>query len=558
MTGAGEVTAMTARASTDREIAAQRKVIRALKKDIFGIDKTWRSSYIREFNAGLLRYRRVCPRDEVLERAASSDIVYLGDYHPLDSSQQLALDILAELKARGAKVVLALEMLYEYQQETLDRWMKGKIGEEQFLESIDYRSEWGFSWESYRRFFEAARDPFVPIFGIDCEPRDSLRFIRGRDRMIARKIASIRNFFPGHTILVVIGESHTAPGHLPRQVRDLVGGRLRETIIVQNADEIYWNLLRKGRQDAEAVQVGAGRYCVFTASPMIKYQAYRRMIDQWTEGAECDIRTPTMEEMYENLLNFIVGGSGRLEVTMGEDWREPVESVMPEVNCGSTYKAISSRLRAMGMTQRGVLAASESLRRSGMVYIPLINDLEIERFDPFCAAREAARFVMFAMREEIGPGRKVRRTMEDRFYSFVFEEALCDFGARIVDPIVDCGRTADLFAAMRGSGPFGEPLPGMTRAETGRTVSLLRYHLAREKSGGKMVTEKMRGLFRIGIRKRLWVIRALGWYLGEALYRGFHAGSVSLDELRGLFRERFEREGSALPMYLEWVRRLEP
>jgi hypothetical protein len=376
--------------------------------------------------------------------------------------------------------------------------------------------------------------------------------------MIARKIASIRSFFPGHTILVVIGESHIASGHLPEDVRKLVGKGLKETTIVQNADEIYWKLLRRGRQDAEAVRVGAGRYCVFTSSPMIKYQSYRRVIDQWTEGAECDIHTPSMGEMFENILNFIAGGRGNLEVTVGEDWREPVETAVPEINCGSTYKSISARLRALGMSQKGVLAAAENLRRSGMSYIPIVNDLEIQRFDLVCAAREAARFILYAMRDEIGPERKIRRTMEDRFYAFVFEEALCTFGARLVNPVISCGGPGELFEAMKGNGAVSEALPGMTLAETRAAAALLRYHAARERSGGSMMTEKMKRIHRLGIRKRLWIIKALGWTLGDALYNGFHDGKVTLDELRGLFRERFEEEGGAVPLYLEWVGRLEP
>ncbi|MCK4550245.1 MAG: ChaN family lipoprotein, partial [Candidatus Krumholzibacteria bacterium] len=399
-------------------------------------------------------------------------------------------------------------------------WMKGVLNEEEFLKAIDYRSEWGFNWESYRRFFSAARKPFVPVFGIDYEPRDQLRFIRRRDRMIARKIASLRSFFPGHTILVVIGESHIASGHLPADVRKLIGGQLKETTIVQNADEIYWKLLRKGRQDAEAVQVSAGRYCVFTASPMIKYQSYRRVIDLWTEGADCDIHTPSMVEMGDNILNFIVGGRGFLEVTVGEDWREPVESVVPEVHYGSTYKSIAARLRALGMSQKGVLAAAENLRRSGMSYIPAVNSLQIQRFDLICAAREAARFILYAMRDEIGPERKIRRTMEDRFYAFVFEEALCTFGARLVNPVIKCGGPGELFDVMGGNGSVNAALHGMTLAETRKTAALLRYHIAREKSGGSMLTEKMKRIHRLGIRKRLWIIKALGWTLGEALYNG--------------------------------------
>ncbi len=549
---------MTDRLSIEKEIRAQRSVTRTLKKEIFGLDKTSKSSYIREFHSGLSTYRKICSKEEVLERAAGSDIVYFGDYHPLDASQELALDLLGELKARGTKVVLALEMLYEYQQETLDRWMKGSLDEKKFLEAIDYGSEWGFSWESYRRFFDSAKKPFVPVFGIDYEPRDQLRFIRRRDRMIARKIASLRNFFPGHTILVVIGESHIAPGHLPEDVRKLVGGRLKETTIVQNADEIYWKLLRKGRQDAEAVQVGAGRYCVFTASPMIKYQSYRRVIDLWTEGADCDIHTPTMGEMFDNILNFIAGGRGCLEVTAGEDWCEPVESVVPEIHCGSTYKSISARLRALGMSQKGVLAAAENLRRSGMCYIPAVNSLQVQRFDLVCAAREAARFILYAMRDEIGPERRIRRTMEDRFYAFVFEEALCTFGARLVNPVIKCGGPGELFGLMRENGSVTGPLPGMTLAETRETAGMLRYHAAREKTGASMSTGKMKRIHRLGIRKRLWIIKALGWTLGDSLYTGFHDGKVSLEELKGLFRERFEEDGVAVPLYLEWVGRLGP
>ncbi len=544
--------------SVEKEIRAQKAVISGLKREIFGIDKTFKSSYIREFNSEMAGSTDACLKEEILERAARSDIVYFGDYHPLAASQDLALDLLSELKARGARVVLALEMLYEYQQETLDRWMKGSIDEQKFLDAINYRSEWGFSWESYRRFFEAAKDPFVPIFGIDYEPRDQLRFIRSRDRMIARKISSIMSFFPGHTILVVIGESHTATGHLPAQVREMAGSPLTETTVVQNVDEIYWDLLRAGIQETEAVRIGEGRYCVFTASPMIKYQSYRRMIDLWTEGAECDVHTPSMVEMYDNIVNFIAGGRRRIEITIEDDWREPIESMAPEIHCGSTYRSISAHLRSLGMSQRGVLAAQENLRRSGMCYIPAVNTIVIQHFDLACAAREAARYVLYAMRDEIGESGRIRRTMEDRFYAFVFEEALCTLGARLVNPVIPCGGPGELFAAMGENGRVSARLPGMTLAETRETAALLRYHIARERARGSMSTPRMKRIFRLGIRKRLWIIKALGWTLGDALYNGFHEGKVSIEELRSLFRERFDGERSTSGLYLEWVRRVGP
>ena len=173
------------------EIDEQRRLIQRMKREIFGIDKTTRSSYIKDFLSEFSTYQRVCTTGEVLERAALSDIVFFGDYHPLEESQEWLMRLMTELAASDRRVVLAIEMLYVQQQEQLDRWMKGMLSEEEFLEQIDYRTEWGFDWESFRRIFEMAKDPFIPIFGIVTEPRDHLKYMRQRDRMIASRIKNI-------------------------------------------------------------------------------------------------------------------------------------------------------------------------------------------------------------------------------------------------------------------------------------------------------------------------------------------------------------------------------
>lgn len=251
----------------EEEIRAGRRAVARLKREIFGVDKTHRSRYIREFNAEFREFRSITAVDDVIAEASRRDLVYFGDYHPLDASQEFALRLMRDLSARGRKVVLALEMLYVYQQDSLDRWMKGNIGEEEFLRRIEYRTEWGFDWNSYRRFFALAKDPFIPIFGIDSERRDNLRYIRRRDRLAARRIGTIRNFFPEHLILVVVGESHLASNHLPARVRAELGGRASDLVIVQNIDELYWRLLTRGSERAEAVKIDDDRYCVFTAAP---------------------------------------------------------------------------------------------------------------------------------------------------------------------------------------------------------------------------------------------------------------------------------------------------
>ncbi len=551
---------MIALREVKKEIAAQKRVVSRLKREIFGADKTVRSRYIRDFNREFASYQRVCAVEEIVDAALSSDIVYFGDYHPLKDSQDSLLLLLEALKAKGAKVVLALEMLYEYQQETLDRWMQGTVNEETFLESIDYNSEWGFNWQSYRRIFQFAKDPFVPIFGIDSGPRDDLRFIRARDRMMARRIESIRNFFPGHIILVMIGESHLASNHLPAQVKRLCGAGTKDLVVVHNIDEIYWKLLLAGMEEAEAVEAGGGRYCLMTTSPIIKYQSYRDIFDQWTEGVECDILTPSLEEMAENILIFLLGRPEKLQVTVQGDWKEDVSSIFPEVHCRKTYNSFSSMLRSMKIKQSSILAAMESLQTSKIVYMPSINASLLMKFTPEAAAREAARFVVYAMRDEVGIRNRVRRGLEDRFYAFVFEEALSVLGAKIIIPKLDPVKSDPLLGCIDARGRVRKPLKGVSLAQTREIADHLRYHFRREResSDGLRATKGLRDIWNLGIRKRLHIVRTLGTTLGEAIYKGYHEGAITRQELLGLFRERFDAKGEASDIYVRWVKRCSP
>jgi hypothetical protein len=544
----------------DKEIDAQKGFVQRMKREIFGIDKSVKSSYIKSFNTEFGSFRETCSVEDVLSRSAESDIVYFGDYHPLRESQDWLLRLMMELTARGRKLVLALEMLYIRQQELLDRWMKGTIPEQEFLESIDYKSEWGFDWGSYRRIFELVRDPFIPIFGIDTEPRDHLKYIRRRDRMMARRISNIRRFFPGHLILVMIGESHLASKHLPGEIRKIWKSGLAETIIVQNMDGIYWNLLREGREHVEAVEVDEGKFCIFNTSPMVKYQSYRDVIDIWVEGEGADRYVSILGEMVDYIAAFLVGDPARVKVSVGDGDLESLEGVFPEVHCRQTYKAFGSLLRSKRISQLGVVAATESLRRYGVSYVPAINSVLVLDFTSSSAAREAARFVFFALRGRIGERGRGKLTVEDRFYRFVIEEALVYTGAKIVDSTLDCMKTDPLLGVIDSRGVVKGPAAGMTLRETRSVVKLLKYHMRRERTKGKLdrSTATLEKIHRLNLKKRLLIIRALGHTLGEAIYESHYRGDVSTADILELFRERIEEPGEAKRIYSAWTAKTNP
>jgi hypothetical protein len=544
----------------DKEISVQRGIIRRLKREIFGIDKSGKSIYIKQFHSEYARYREVCTAEDVLARAAESDIVYFGDYHPLGASQEWVLHLMKELSGRGRTIVLAVEMLYVQQQEQLDRWMKGTKPEEEFLAEIDYKSEWGFDWQSYRRIFELARDPFIPIFGIDTEPRDHLRYIRYRDKMIARRIKNIRKFFPGHLILVMIGESHLASKHLPAEIRSVCDEKISETIIVQNMDEIYWSLLREGKEHIEAVKVDEGKFCIFNASPMVKYQSYREIIDIWVEGEEADRFVPVLEEMVNYILAFLIGSGKRVKVTVNGNEFENIDDVFPEVHCRQTYKSFAALLRAKKVSQLGTVVATESLRRYGMSYLPALNALLVLRFSPPSAAMEAARFVLFAIRGAINQRKRDTHEAAERFYRFVLEEALVYTGAKVIDSTIDCMKSDPLLRVIDSRGVVRNPSAGLSLPETRSTVKMLKYHFERERSkpGVAKSTKKLEKIYRSSIRKRLLVIRALGHTLGEAIYDGHYSGLVSTEELLALYSEHASEPGGERERYAKWAKKTKP
>ncbi len=546
---------MSALKNIRQEIEAQKKIVSSLREEIFGIDKTESSEYIRRFTTEFSRYRRACSVDDVLGSALKSDIIYFGDYHPLKASQEWAVFLLKRLLAGGAKVVLALEMLYEYQQESLDRWMKGSYEEEEFLRIIDYESEWGFDWENFRPLFMDMKEPLVPVFGIDYEPRDHLKFIGRRDRMIAGKIASIRRFFPGHKILVVIGESHLAGSHLPREVEQACGPGLRTTTIVQNIDRLYWKLMLRSMEDISAVSVGRGKFCIFNASPVIKYQSYRTMLDLWSEKSISESALSSLEEMVENILSLLTGGDGGFEVTGSDGVRQSIDDIFPEVYRRSTYSSFASLLRSRKVSEKGILATSANLRVRGLEYFPGLNIFLMVRFDQTCAAREAARFVLYAMRDEVCKTKRKERREDDRFYAYVFEEGLSWVGGLLVNPLITPLPDDDLQGCIDARGVVTRPIAGFSITETRRLAIYLKYHMKREKGVSLRSTKKLREIFSLDIRERLLIIRALGRVFGSTLYNAYHDGRISREELADLFRTDFCEPGSGSRLYLEYIKR---
>jgi len=134
--------------------ALKREAVRRIQNDIGEMGASLSRKYTQEFNREFQNFESVDDPAEILEQARQANLIWIGDYHALIQSQTYASEFLRELKAHKRDIAVAVEPVFARNQEILDCWMAGKISEQDFLERIHYREEWGCDWEGYKTIFD--------------------------------------------------------------------------------------------------------------------------------------------------------------------------------------------------------------------------------------------------------------------------------------------------------------------------------------------------------------------------------------------------------------------
>lgn len=554
------------RAATTGAVDFHRQAVERLKKELEGVDRNSRRKYIREYHGAYRTYRDLSSYDDLVLSCSRADLVYIGDYHALPASQQFAARLLGEIASRSGQTLLAMEMVFGRHQRVLDRFMAGEAAEEEFLARIRYRQEWGYSWEGFAEIFRVARERGIAVFGIDCEPRNGLRYIRRRDRYAAGRIVDLFDRHPGATVVVVIGESHLAPSHLPQQVDRLLqrhGHSKRSAIVLQNIEEIYWQLAGKGLEQTEVVSLGEDRFCVFNSSPLGKYEAYRQTIDRWkgdgVDGEQADL-TPTIYRMIDTLLRFL--GIDKFKTCVNHETVciEFLVDVYPEVYSAEDAPVFRRLLLRNGVSRAEIARIVGRIRDHGSFYVPRINSILVGDFNLMHGGEEASHFVNFALRGELLDGALSRRRRHDLFYVSVLEEALGFFGSKLFVPGRNHFFETDLYRFYRKDPETIANNTPYSEEELNAIVHFVLLHKKFEvgyRDYDDIPPELLEGIHSRGKRFRI-LTHELGYFLGQQLYDGLQKGLLGKEEIVRLYREPFFESGSALGAYLDLTERLKP
>jgi hypothetical protein len=439
-----------------RRSAAQLHALAGVEREIRAQDSHSRRKYLREFNQAFRSYDSLLDSEQIQNAVRSADVVLIGDYHALPAAQRHAASLIEQRALVGDRpVVLGVETIFARDQHILDEWWRREIDESELRQRIRFDLDWGYDWTPFYDLLVTARDHAEALYGLDCMPREDLRKIGARDRHAAAKVAEIRERHPNAVIFVLFGESHLAPGHLPRAVSEHVPGAKVLTVL-QNIDALYWRAAGERADKVEGVRVNDDVLCVFNATPLEKYESYRLFLDQWSRCDDGPDFAPTIYNLIDSLASFLE--INRYSPHNGTQPKFLVD-MLPEVYGGSSDAMLRRLLSRKGLSEQSREAMLTSVEERGSAYLPQVNAFYVREFQMMHAAEDATRFLHQACQglphrldghaaEDSGDG---QRNPIDRFYARVVEHAVAYFGSRVLHPSRPAPSTDDAIQLSRSA-----------------------------------------------------------------------------------------------------------
>ncbi|MFZ0320565.1 MAG: ChaN family lipoprotein [Candidatus Sulfotelmatobacter sp.] len=519
-----------------RRSVAQLHALAGVEREIHTQDSHGRRKYLREFTEAFTTYDSVLDSQEVQTALSAADVVLIGDYHALPACQRYAASTVEQRALAGDRpVVLAVETIFARDQHILDEWWRREIDENELRHRIRFNLDWGYDWAPFYELLVAARDHGEGVYGIDCMPRENLRKIGARDRHAAAKIAEIRERHPNAVIFVLFGESHLAPGHLPRILRQRLPDEKILTVL-QNIDALYWRAAGERVEKVEAVRVQDDVLCVFNATPLEKYESYRLFLDQWSRCESGPDYAPSIYNLIGSLATFL-----EINRHSPHNGTQPkfLVDMLPEVHGKSSDATVRRLLSRKAINSLKLESMLASVEERGSAYFPELNAFCIREFQLGHAAEDAARFLHQAClglpkrvngHHRIGTGPDEvdnastsdnAPTSMDAFYTTVIENAVAYFGSRVLYPARLAPKVDASFTLSRAS--CEKAALAATRADDDRFDS---------------ITQE-------------W-----GYRLGSLIYDAYLAGRVKPSGLRRLFLAHLDKPGLARKVCTAVIARL--
>ncbi|UCE03821.1 MAG: ChaN family lipoprotein [Candidatus Latescibacterota bacterium] len=479
--------------------------------------------YYREYIRDFRSQHSLTSFGELNQSILDVDLFFVGDYHTLRQSQELARRLLERAAHDERPLVLALEMVRREHQVHLDAYMRGEIREADFLQRVQYDLTWNFNWENYKPLFDSARRLGVRLVGINHAAAG--QGMHARDEAIASSLVEDTLKWPAARFMVLIGDLHLASNHLPRAL-DLrlqaVGLQRRKLVVYQNSDTLYWTLAERGEDaDAHVVRLGVDRFCVMEVPPHVKLQSYlswEQAVERLHVDGEAD--ELLVEASYTSVFEALVRQMGRfLELP-------PVEAGCEVfTNLDEHFFEVVENSTAIDEKRVREVHLLAFANRS--CYVPEVNVVYL----PFFSVNHACEEALHVLQVRHAGSVSAYEDEVEEFYARAWNAALGFCISKLVNPRRVATR-ADEFRSFLRSASRRLHEPGLAfRKLVARFVV---QHKAHERARLAGRRGRLKQIYEQDLDVVLEVTHALGYMLGERLVAAVDAGRIDAALLRDL------------------------
>ncbi|MBI5360428.1 MAG: ChaN family lipoprotein [Planctomycetes bacterium] len=544
-------------------VEIQKRLVKRIKRQIYSSVRSHRhiQKYYEEFKQVTGNYDKISNKQELLEKALQSDIIYVGDFHTLSQSQKVFLKLLEDISAseeyrRNRKgIIVCLEMFLNRHGEYINAFLDNRITETEFLEKTDYNRTWGFEWAHYKPVIEFARANHFRIEGLNSNPAKRQTGLVSRDKFAARIIAKLSAQNPGYIVTVLFGDLHITENHLPGTVDAILqkNGKERKKLIVhQNIERLYWKLAEQELEHiADVLKLNEYSFSVMSTPPLVKFQSYFNWQEnagelqyqrnpEWTASKEMQIDfLGQITEIIKAFCNF-------LEIPV-PDMGDLTIYAMDDLN-------LLEKIRhSPDISAKEVENIEISILKRESMFIPQGNIIYLSSLSINHAAEEAAHYVYYKCSKAV---LSAAMTKTDRFYLAIMRNALGYLGSKIINHKRLCYKEKDfeIFLTSNIDRKLRDPkLKELKKI----TISLLR-HKEKERvylNTGEWLNAKK--LYPDDLSLNIGVTHALGYILGEKLYSAMIQDFITKQELKELFCTDFTLPDCAFSTYLSLIKKLQ-
>lgn len=267
-----------------------------MKKKALGLEGE-SSRELKDYQKDQQRYarRNFTPSDIVslLQSIEQSKIVYLGDFHTFDQNSKNLERLIRAITKEKNKLILGVELVHTEHQKIVDQYLAQHITEKEFLENINYGKSWRFPWVHYKKFFDLAKKENFHILALN-----SVGTLPERDKTAAKIISRYVKKNPESTALILFGELHIMKNKLPSEVEGMIGSKVKQTVIHQNLDDVYWKIQENiplTKEQTQIVKFNDFEYSLQTSPPWIKYESMIYWYENLLDDPDFDIHEYIMQ-----------------------------------------------------------------------------------------------------------------------------------------------------------------------------------------------------------------------------------------------------------------------